>query len=1056
MTTPQVKAFTLEVEGSTKAIQALLDVESAIGKNAAAIKKLKADSDAAGKTLGNLTTENEKLVKTEQSLQLELERVDKRMAELLKTNKQASKEYKDLKALKEELIKKERDTVLAIEKNNQAQAKHNKTIDIATQGLIKHKGEVAKLKQQQALLNKEVKDSAKDFDAQAKRIPRDSIAGLSREYSKLIVQYEQMSRAERKSAAGRELVKHLERISREANEASLAVNNFKRNIGNYPDRNVIGNLSQFSKAALAAFGVGSALFIGVGLLKSAATTVREFNSAQIELQALSGQSAEQLKDLTDNAKELGATTLFTATSVTKLQVELSKLGFNNQEILNATKSVIDFAVAMEADAAAAATIAASTMRAFGIETRETARVVSVLGVAANKTALSFEDFDGNIATFAPVARQFGFSLEDSIALFGRLRDAGFDASTAATALRNIFLKMADENGDLAKRLGRPIKTLNDLVPALQKLKKEGVDLGEAFELTGERSVAAFGQLLEDADTLIALRDGLTNVNEEFRVMVEKRLKSVDAQLKLTKGAWEAMVISIDEGDGTISKAVAGFLSNLRGAFEMIRQINDGIVTMDALLSDLNELFLFSATGTLSEIFGITNISEQAVTFQQETHKALERNALEQAKKLFDIAQKGTEDEKKQAEKRIESIRKNAEAGDKLAKEFVKQYELLAQGLAAATDPDDDDGAPQNIIRGIEYLEGKISELNKVLQNTTSETVIIQTAKQIHDLMKEVEALEARINRAKILAEGGRDETITQPINQITTESITTRITTTILDPLELKAQKKRAEDQLKLEQEFEAILQDGRNRFREDDLARQQEYYDQLVKQQYEYNAAVGELFAEFGDIVNSIFSGQEKDTKEVFKKLLLATLKFAEAQVKIAATAAKSISSVQAIALGPLGVAKATLEQVIIQGLISAAFAALRGIVQSFRKGLEAGKVKDYSGKTVGDSQRFTQPGSDDNVLIHAKVGERVINAKQQKNAERLYGPGVWRAMQTGRAAPVANQLIRETMMGSTVATMSDENIKSLAREVATEVGVAVESGIKRNRLLERAKKLQ
>jgi len=55
---------------------------------------------------------------------------------------------------------------------------------------------------------------------------------------------------------------------------------------------------------------------------------REFGLAISKLQALSGASKGELETLTNTAKELGATTQFTASQVASLQVELSKLGFD--------------------------------------------------------------------------------------------------------------------------------------------------------------------------------------------------------------------------------------------------------------------------------------------------------------------------------------------------------------------------------------------------------------------------------------------------------------------------------------------------------------------------------------------------------------------------------------------------------------------------------------------------------------------------------------------------------------------------------------------------------
>ena len=115
------------------------------------------------------------------------------------------------------------------------------------------------------------------------------------------------------------------------------------------------------------------------------------------------------------------------------------------------------------------------------------------------SALDFEKLNASMSTIAPVANKFGFSVEATTALLGQLSNAGFDASSAATATRNIFLNLADSSSKLAKRLKEPVKDIPSLLKGLKQLKNEGVDLAQALELTDKRSVAAFATLLEGTE-----------------------------------------------------------------------------------------------------------------------------------------------------------------------------------------------------------------------------------------------------------------------------------------------------------------------------------------------------------------------------------------------------------------------------------------------------------------------------------------------------------------------------------------------------------------------------
>lgn len=132
------------------------------------------------------------------------------------------------------------------------------------------------------------------------------------------------------------------------------------------------------------------------------------------------------------------------------------------------------------------------------DTKETERYVSAMAVATPKSALSFSYLATALPIVGPVAKAFNFTIEDTLALVGKLADSGFDASMSATATRNILLNLADTNGVLGNPLGGPVKTLPELVIGLQKLKEQGVDLNTTLEMTDKRSVAAFNAFLTAA------------------------------------------------------------------------------------------------------------------------------------------------------------------------------------------------------------------------------------------------------------------------------------------------------------------------------------------------------------------------------------------------------------------------------------------------------------------------------------------------------------------------------------------------------------------------------
>ena len=297
------------------------------------------------------------------------------------------------------------------------------------------------------------------------------------------------------------------------------------------------------------------IMIFVRQLTGSAKTLREFEQANVNLSTILGVTRDDMKGLTDAALLLGRTTEYTARQVTQLQTELAKLGFGQGSIIAMEKPILQFATAVGANLADAASVAGSTLRAFNLTSADTEDVLATLAVATNKSALSFDRIQQSIGTVFPVANAFGLSVKDATALLGALANAGFDASSAATATRNILLNLSDANGKLAKSLGGPARSFDEIINGLIKLRKSGTDLNEALQLTDKRSVAAFTSLLSGVDSAKELRESLEDVSGELERIQSERLNTVEGQTKLLKSAWEGLTLAFQESNGAIKDTI---------------------------------------------------------------------------------------------------------------------------------------------------------------------------------------------------------------------------------------------------------------------------------------------------------------------------------------------------------------------------------------------------------------------------------------------------------------------------------------------------------------------
>lgn len=440
----------------------------------------------------------------------------------------------DLKAQKaQEEIHRLTKATDALRKQN---AEHRKEISrlAATEG--DHSAEIKRLNETIQANTREIEANKRAMETERQKIDisRMSAAQLGKELKNLKRELNNTSKATNPKRY-RELEDQIRRTEKALAEAQRSTRGF------------LASLLSLDKIATSIkgffMGLGMVIMTQViGAFKQLTNIIQDFERANSKLASVLGTTIDGVSRLTDQAKYLGRTTTATASQVTGLQTELAKLGFTQDVIEKLTPSVLKFAKAVDTDLSSAAAFAGAAMRMFNKDADQAEAVMASFAVATTKSALDFHKLEASLSTVGPVANAFGFSLEETTALLGQLSNAGFDASSAATATRNILLNLADANGDLAKALGGPVTNLDELVNGLNKLNAEGVDLAKALELTDKRSVAAFSTFLNGSDSILALRDSITDCTGDFQQMAATMADNAAGSFAGFQSAVEGLIL----------------------------------------------------------------------------------------------------------------------------------------------------------------------------------------------------------------------------------------------------------------------------------------------------------------------------------------------------------------------------------------------------------------------------------------------------------------------------------------------------------------------------------
>ena len=460
---------------------------------------------------------------------------------------------------------------------------------------------LADLKRQQAEQNNINKLTAK-LNASAEG----SYNRLSAQYSLNKIQLNQMSDAQRKSTkAGQDLEKQTKEIYEEMTRLQKATGMSQLQVGQY-ERGLIGVTKQFemmpgpmgqvvtsfrtmTTAAMAfirtPIGIVIAAFVAVGVaIKKLITTSYAFSAQMSRVKAVSGATADEMYYLTKTAKELGRATTKSAVQVGQLQEELAKLGFSAIEILEASAAIVSLSEAAQEDLAPSAVVAASTIRGLGLAATDTQRVVDVMAMSFNKSALDLSKFATGMAQVAPIARAAGVSLERATAMLGVLSDAGIDASMSGTSIRNMFTRLTERGITFEQALHR-VNTAQD-------------GMAESFDLFGQRGVVAGLILAKNREAVEEMTKALEDAGGAAKITADIMKDNLRGDTTALKNAWTGLFLAIESGDGAISKISRFFVQS--------------VTKMVTALSEFSE----STTGYLSAVYDQWNqLIEQSTAFR---------------------------------------------------------------------------------------------------------------------------------------------------------------------------------------------------------------------------------------------------------------------------------------------------------------------------------------------------------------------------------------------------------------------------------------------------------
>lgn len=312
--------------------------------------------------------------------------------------------------------------------------------------------------------------------------------------------------------------------------------------------------------AVAAAGIANAFGeIKDGFLQ-AVNVSKDFSASMSNVEALSGASASEIAALNAQAKELGATTQFTAKQSADAMGYMAMAGWNPEQMMSGMDGVLSAAAASGEDLAMVSDIITDSMSAFQMGAEETGHFSDVLAAAAANANTSIGIMGETFKGSASVAGALGYSIEDVAVATGLMANVGVKGSIANTALRNTFNgllggvtltgKAFGEYEYTAIKADGSMKSLGDTINELRgyfEQMTESERVLNAQEIAGERGYnGLLGVLMASEESYENLTEKINNCEGAAARMAKIKMDNLHGDILLAESAWEGFQIAVGE------------------------------------------------------------------------------------------------------------------------------------------------------------------------------------------------------------------------------------------------------------------------------------------------------------------------------------------------------------------------------------------------------------------------------------------------------------------------------------------------------------------------------
>ncbi len=301
------------------------------------------------------------------------------------------------------------------------------------------------------------------------------------------------------------------------------------------------------------FQAGAVLGVSIGL-KDTIDTYKGFEAAMSQVEAISGATGSEMVKLTNKAKEMGATTKFTASESAEAFNYMAMAGWKTEDMLGGIEGILNLAAASGESLGTTSDIVTDALTAFGMKASEAGHFADVMAVAASNSNTNVSLMGETFKYAGAMAGTLKYSIEDVALATGLMANTGVKGSMAGTALNSIFTRLStNTNG------------------ATDALKKLGVEF-----YNSDKTARPLKEVMDD------LRAATEDFKPAQKSMIANTIAGTYAQkgliaiLNASTEDYEKLSKAVNNADGAAANMAEIMMDNLQGSIKILQSAVDGV------------------------------------------------------------------------------------------------------------------------------------------------------------------------------------------------------------------------------------------------------------------------------------------------------------------------------------------------------------------------------------------------------------------------------------------------------------------------------------------------